>query len=50
MEQLQYAVKTGEPPVLSVADNVKTVALIEAGYRSIDEGRTVRLSEISINS
>lgn len=50
MEQLQYAVKTGEPPELSVADNVRTVALIEAGYRSIAEGRTVRLSEISINS
>ncbi|TIM08141.1 MAG: Gfo/Idh/MocA family oxidoreductase, partial [Mesorhizobium sp.] len=50
MEQLQHAVKTGERPALSVADNVKTMALIEAGYRSIDEGRTVKLSEISINT
>ncbi|MGU3399442.1 Gfo/Idh/MocA family protein [Brucellaceae bacterium D45D] len=49
MEQLQYALKSGEPPALSVADNVKTMALIEAGYKSIDEGRTVRLSEISTN-
>jgi predicted dehydrogenase len=49
MEQLQYAVKTGTPPALSVADNVKTMALIEAGYRSIDKGRTVKLSEISID-
>ncbi|RUU27560.1 Gfo/Idh/MocA family oxidoreductase [Mesorhizobium sp. M6A.T.Ce.TU.016.01.1.1] len=49
MEQLQHAVKTGEPPALSVADNVKTMALIEAGYRSINEGRTVKLSEISTN-
>jgi predicted dehydrogenase len=48
MEQLQYAIQSGEPPALSVADNVKTVALIEAGYKSIDEGRTVKLSEISI--
>ncbi|KAB0570693.1 Gfo/Idh/MocA family protein [Brucella pituitosa] len=48
MEQLQYAIQSGEPPALSVADNVKTVVLIEAGYKSIDEGRTVRLSEISI--
>ncbi len=32
-----------------VADNVKTMALVEAGYRSIDEGRAVKLSEISIN-
>ncbi|WP_412178760.1 Gfo/Idh/MocA family protein [Rhizobium sp. TRM96647] len=49
MEQLQYAVKSGEPPALSVADNVRTVALVEAGYRSIEERRTVRLSEIAID-
>ncbi|MGH6861787.1 MAG: Gfo/Idh/MocA family protein [Phyllobacterium sp.] len=49
MEQLQYALQSGERPALSVADNVKTVALVEAGYRSIAEGRTVRISEISIN-
>ena len=48
MEQLQHAIATGTPPALSVADNVRTVALIEAGYRSIAEGRTVRLSEIAI--
>ena len=49
MEQLQHAVTTGTPPALSVADNVQTVALIEAGYKSIAEGRTVKLSEISTN-
>ena len=49
MEQLQHAVSTGTPPALSVADNVKTVALIEAGYKSMAEGRTVRLSEINTN-
>ncbi|WP_353642198.1 Gfo/Idh/MocA family oxidoreductase [Mesorhizobium sp. WSM2239] len=49
MEQLQHAVATGTPPALSVADNVKTMALVEAGYRSIDEARTVRLTEIAIN-
>lgn len=48
MEQLQYAVKSGERPALSVADNVRTVALVEAGYRSMKEGRTVRLAEIPI--
>jgi len=48
MEQLQYAVKTGDAPALTVADNVKTVALIEAGYRSMAEGRAVKLSEIAI--
>jgi predicted dehydrogenase len=49
MEQLQHAAATGTPPALSVADNVKTMALVEAGYRSIAEARTVRLSEIAIN-
>lgn len=48
MEQLQYAVKHGETPALDVADNVKTMALVEAGYRSMDEGRAVKLSEIAI--
>ena len=48
MEQLQHAVKTGTPPALSVADNVKTMALVEAGYRSMASGRTVKLSEIAI--
>ena len=47
MEQLQHAVATATPPALSVADNVKTVALIEAGYLSMAEGRTVKLTEIS---
>jgi predicted dehydrogenase len=47
MEQLQHAIATGTPPALSVADNVHTVALIEAGYLSMAEGRTVKLSEIS---
>jgi len=48
MEQLQYAVKHGEAPMLDVADNVKTMALVEAGYRSMDEGRAIKLSEITI--
>ena len=47
MEQLQHAVATGEPPALSIADNVKTMALVEAGYRSMAERRTVSLSEIT---
>jgi predicted dehydrogenase len=48
MEQLQYAVESGTPPVLSVADNVKTMALIEAGYKSIAENRPVKLSEFPV--
>jgi predicted dehydrogenase len=48
MEQLQYAVATGTPPALSVDDNVRTVALIEAGYRSLAEARPVKLAEIPV--
>ena len=47
MEQLQYALATDSAPALSIADNVKTVALVEAGYKSMAEKRTVLLSEIS---
>lgn len=43
MEQLQYAIKSGTPPVLNVADNVRTMALVEAAYQSINQGRTVRI-------
>lgn len=49
MEQLQHALKSGEAPALSVADNVKTMALVEAAYKSIDQARAVRLSEIRTN-
>jgi predicted dehydrogenase len=49
MEQLQHALKTGAAPALEIADNVRTMALVEAGYRSIDEKRTVKLSEIPTN-
>jgi predicted dehydrogenase len=48
MEQLQHAVKTGTEPVLSAADNLKTMALVEAAYRSLDEKRAVALSEFGI--
>lgn len=43
MEQLQHAIDTGTPPVLNVADNVRTMALVETAYQSINEGRTIRL-------
>ena len=45
MEQLQYAVKTGEQPLLNVDDNVKTMALIDAAYRSLEQKRAEQLSE-----
>jgi len=48
MEQVQYAVETGEDPALTVADNVKTMALVEASYTSLVEKRAVRLDEFAL--
>jgi predicted dehydrogenase len=48
MEQLQYALDKGETPELSGADNVKTMALVEAGYLSIAENRPVALAEFGV--
>jgi predicted dehydrogenase len=48
MEQLQYALKTSTRPLLEGQDNVKTMALVEAGYRSMAERRAVRLDEFPI--
>jgi predicted dehydrogenase len=45
MEQLQFAIKSGTVPELSLNDNLRTMALIEAAYRSLDERRVVRLEE-----
>lgn len=50
MEQLQYAVKNNEEPFLNGRDNLKTMALVEAGYRSIDEKRAVSPAEIESES
>lgn len=50
MEQLQYAVRTGTQPLLTIADNVGTAQLIEAAYKSIADKRTVRLSEFPITA
>lgn len=49
MAQLQHALKSGTTPALSVADNIKTMALVEAAYRSLSERRTIKLSEINID-
>jgi predicted dehydrogenase len=45
MEQLQYALKTGAAPMLSASDNLKTMVLVEAAYRSVQESRAVQLAE-----
>ena len=48
MEQLQFAIKSGSEPELSAADNLKTMALVEAAYRSASETRAVQLTEFGL--
>jgi predicted dehydrogenase len=45
MAQLMRAVEEDGEPEISGEDNLKTLALIDACYRSVDEERTVRVSE-----
>jgi hypothetical protein len=47
MGQLLEALATGTEPAISGRDNLKTMALVEACYRSLDEHRPVRPAEIS---
>ncbi len=46
MAQLLIALETGEEPAIGARDNLKTMALVEAAYRSAEEHRAVGLSEI----
>jgi len=46
MAQLLIALETGKPPVISGRDNLKTMALVDAAYRSAAEHRTVTIQEI----
>ncbi len=46
MAELLVALETGEPPSLSGIDNLETLALVDACYRSAREHRAVELSEI----
>src|SRR5207249_3270746 len=47
MSELMAAVADGSEPAISGRANLKTMAVIEAGYRSIEQRRTVELSEFS---
>ena len=47
MEQLQYAVATGTAPLLDAGDNVRTMALVDAAYRSIRDRREVAIADIA---
>jgi predicted dehydrogenase len=46
MGQLLESVATGAAPAISGRDNLHTMALVDACYRSLDEHRPVRLAEI----
>ena len=48
MGEVQAAIATGEEPSLSIADNVRTMALVEAAYRSLEERRPVPLAEFAV--
>lgn len=47
MGQLMKAIETGEEPELNGPDNLRTMALVEAAYRSADTGRAVAISEVA---
>jgi predicted dehydrogenase len=46
MADLMDAIVTGRAPVTSGRDNLRTIAVMEAEYRSAEERRSVRLDEI----
>lgn len=48
MGELLAAVRDGTPANLTGRDNLRTMRLVEAAYRSADEGRTVRIDEIGL--
>ena len=47
MGEVMNAICSGEEPETNGADNLKTMAIIEAGYRSIQERRSVSIAEIT---
>ena len=47
MAQLLVALEKNEAPAVSGRDNLKTMALVDAAYKSADEHRAVSLREIS---
>jgi predicted dehydrogenase len=46
MASLMEAIQTGGAPVTDAADNLNTLRIVEAAYRSVAENRSVRPSEI----
>jgi predicted dehydrogenase len=46
MAEVLEAVANGTEPSISGRDNLKTMALLEAAYRSAEQGRTVEIAEV----
>ena len=46
MSELMEAIATGAEPETNGADNLKTMAIIEAGYQSLRDRRSVAIAEI----
>jgi hypothetical protein len=46
MSQLLIALENGTEPAISGRDNLKTMALVDAAYRSAEEKRAVGLEEV----
>jgi hypothetical protein len=46
MAQLMCAIEDGQEPEISGRDNLKTMALVDAAYRSLEERRAVALTEV----
>ena len=49
MADLMNAIASGTPPATNGADNLGTMAIVEAGYQSIRERRAVEISEVVAN-
>ena len=47
MAQLLIALENNSEPAISGRDNLKTMALVEAAYMSAEQGRCVKMSEIT---
>jgi len=50
MADLMNAIASGRPPATNGADNLGTMAIVEAGYLSIRERRAVEISEVLTQS
>jgi predicted dehydrogenase len=48
MADLLGALETGAPPAINGRDNLRTMALVEAAYRSVKEQRSVELNEFPL--